>query len=120
MKKKLNDKIKGVSIELDKNTQLKDLNETIDEFTKETDNKYEVKVSLTFETTHSTLHLKRIRKDRKIVLEAVKENIVRESVSAVLLDIGYTGTWELEWWSNYSANTLALDNYQHGPVFFYW
>ena len=62
MKKKLNDKIKGVSIELDKNTQLKDLNETIDEFTKETDNKYEVKVSLTFETTHSTLHLKRIRK----------------------------------------------------------
>ena len=62
MKKKLNDKIKGVSIELDKNTQLKDLNETIDEFTKETDNKYEVKVSLTFETTQSTLHLKRIRK----------------------------------------------------------
>ena len=54
MTKKLNDKIKGVSIELDKNTQLKDLNETIDEFTKETDNKYEVKVSLTFETTHST------------------------------------------------------------------
>ena len=62
MTKKLNDKIKGVSIELDKNTQLKDLNETIDEFTKETDNKYEVKVSLTFETTHSTLYLKRIRK----------------------------------------------------------
>ena len=62
MKKKLNDKIKGVSIDLDKTTQLKDLNETIDEFTKETDNKYEVKVSLTFETTHSTLHLKRIRK----------------------------------------------------------
>ena len=62
MTKKLNDKIKGVSIELDKNTQLKDLNETIDEFTKETDNKYEVKVSLTFENTQSTLHLKKIRK----------------------------------------------------------
>ena len=60
--KKINNKIKGVSIELDKNTQLKDLNETIQEFTKETDNKYEVKVSLTFETSHSTLHLKRIRK----------------------------------------------------------
>ena len=60
--KKINNKIKGVSIELDKNTQLKDLNETIEEFTKETDNKYEVKVSLTFETSHSTLHLKKIRK----------------------------------------------------------
>ena len=51
-------------------------------------------------------------------LEAVKESTVRERVSAVLLDIGYTGKWELEWWSNYSANTLALDSYQHGPVFF--
>ena len=51
-------------------------------------------------------------------LDAVKENTVRESISAVLADIGYSGPWELEWWSNYTANTLALDNYQHGPVFF--
>ena len=62
MTKKLNDKIKGISIELDKSTQLKDLNGVIDEFTKETDGKHEVKVSLTFETSQSTLHLNRIRK----------------------------------------------------------
>ena len=42
--------------------QLKELNGVIDEFKKETDDKHEVKVSLTFETSQSTLHLKRIRK----------------------------------------------------------
>ena len=62
MTKKLNDKIKGISIGLDKSTQLKELDGVIDEFTKETDDKHEVKVSLTFETTQSTLHLNRIRK----------------------------------------------------------
>ena len=62
MTKKLNDKIKGISIGLDKSTQLKELNGVIDEFTKETDDKHEVKVSLTFETSQSKLHLKRIRK----------------------------------------------------------
>ena len=62
MTKKLNDKIKGISIGLDKSTQLKELNGVIDEFKKETDDKHEVKVSLTFETSQSTLHLNRIRK----------------------------------------------------------
>jgi hypothetical protein len=62
MTKKLNDKIKGISIGLDKSTQLKELNGVIDEFTKETDDKHDVKVSLTFETSQSTLHLNRIRK----------------------------------------------------------
>ena len=62
MTKQLNDKIKGISIGLDKSAQLKDLNGVIDEFTKETDDKHEVKVSLTFETSQSTLHLNRIRK----------------------------------------------------------
>ena len=62
MTKKLNDKIKGVSIGLDKSTQLKKLNGVINEFTKITDDKHEVKVSLTFETSQSTLHLNRIRK----------------------------------------------------------
>ena len=52
MTKKLNDKIKGISIGLDKSTQLKELNGVIDEFKKETDDKHEVKVSLTFETSH--------------------------------------------------------------------
>lgn len=50
--------------------------------------------------------------------EALREESVRESVAAVLKDIDYQGTWELEWWSVYSANTLALDDYRHGRVFF--
>ncbi len=29
-----------------------------------------------------------------------------------------TKPWELEWWSIYSANTLCLDDYRHGRVFF--
>ena len=62
MTKKLNDKIKGVSIELDKNTKLYELNGVIDEFKKDTDDKHDVNVSLSFDTSHSTLHLKRIRK----------------------------------------------------------
>ena len=39
--KKLNDKIKGISIGLDKSTQLKELNGVIDEFIKETDGYYQ-------------------------------------------------------------------------------
>lgn len=50
--------------------------------------------------------------------EAMKESTVRASVSAVLTEIGYEGAWELEWWSTYSANTLALEEYRDGPVFF--
>lgn len=49
--------------------------------------------------------------------EALKEDTVRKSVTAVLKDIGYDGAWELEWWSVYSANTLALDDYRDGRVF---
>ena len=33
-------------------------------------------------------------------------------------DVGHTKPWELEWWSVYSANTLCLDDYRHGRVFF--
>ena len=62
MTKKLNDKIKTISIGLVKSTKLKELNGVIDRFKKDTDDKHEVKVSLTFETSQSTLHLKRIRK----------------------------------------------------------
>ena len=50
--------------------------------------------------------------------EATREDVVRASVSAVLAEIGHTGDWELEWWSVYSANTLALDDYRDGRVFF--
>jgi len=60
--KKLDNKIKGVNIELDKNTKLYELNGVIDKFKKATDKKFEVKISLSFDTSHTTLHLKRIRK----------------------------------------------------------
>ncbi|WP_278923985.1 FAD-dependent monooxygenase [Pseudophaeobacter profundi] len=49
---------------------------------------------------------------------AIAETTVRASVQAVLDDLGYDGTWDLEWWSIYSANTLALDDYRDGRVFF--
>lgn len=50
--------------------------------------------------------------------EATREEEVRRSVEAVLADIGHEGPYELEWWSVYSANTLALDDYRDGRVFF--
>jgi 3-(3-hydroxy-phenyl)propionate hydroxylase len=49
---------------------------------------------------------------------ATEETAIRARVGAILAAIGHTGPWELEWWSIYSANTLCLDNYRHGPVFF--
>ncbi|MCA0848622.1 FAD-dependent monooxygenase [Salipiger thiooxidans] len=49
---------------------------------------------------------------------AIAEPKVRRSVQAVLDEIGHDGAWELEWWSVYSANTLALDDYRDGRVFF--
>jgi 3-(3-hydroxy-phenyl)propionate hydroxylase len=50
--------------------------------------------------------------------EALREENIRARVSAILEDIGHNKPWELEWWSIYSANTLCLDEYRHGRVFF--
>jgi 3-(3-hydroxy-phenyl)propionate hydroxylase len=50
--------------------------------------------------------------------DAIKEENIRARVGAILADIGHTKPWELEWWSVYSANTLCLDDYRHGRVFF--
>jgi hypothetical protein len=60
--KKLDNKIKGLNIELDKNTKLYELNGVIDKFKKDTNDKYDVNISLSFDTSYTTLHLKRIRK----------------------------------------------------------
>ena len=49
---------------------------------------------------------------------AVREEVIRENVARILDDIGHDGAWDLEWWSIYSANTLALDDYRDGRVFF--
>ena len=50
--------------------------------------------------------------------DAMLEANVRRRVQAILGDIGHAGGWELEWWSVYTANTLCLDDYRHGRVFF--
>ena len=50
--------------------------------------------------------------------DALKEENIRARVGAILADVGHTKPWELEWWSVYSANTLCLDDYRHGRVFF--
>jgi 3-(3-hydroxy-phenyl)propionate hydroxylase len=47
-----------------------------------------------------------------------REDMIRQRIAAVLVDIRYTGPWELEWWSIYTANTLALDEYTHGRTIF--
>ena len=62
--KKLKNKIKGLSIELDKNTtKLSDLDEldgVIVDFKKETDDRYEVDVNI--DIIKGSLELKRVRK----------------------------------------------------------
>ncbi len=50
--------------------------------------------------------------------EATREENVRTNVAAVLSEIGHEADWELEWWSAYSANTLLLDDYRDGRIFF--
>ncbi len=46
------------------------------------------------------------------------EATVRAKVGAVLEEIGHAAPWELEWWSAYTANTLCLDDYRSGRVYF--
>ena len=62
--KKLKNKIKGLSIELDKNTtKLSDLDEldgVIEDFKKETDDRYELDVNI--DIIKGSLELKRVRK----------------------------------------------------------
>jgi len=57
-------------------------------------------------------------RDGESAEEATREAEVRRNVEAVLKDIGHTGGYALEWWSVYSANTLALDDYRDGRIFF--
>ena len=59
--KKIDDKkIKGISIELDKNTKLNELDDTILDFKKKTDDKHELDVRI--DIINSTLHMKRVKK----------------------------------------------------------
>ena len=62
VKKKINHKIKSLSIELDKNTQLKELNGIIKNFKETTNNKYEVNVHITFTLESGILIMSRKKK----------------------------------------------------------
>ena len=61
-KKNINKKIKSLSIELDKKTQLKELNGIIKNFKENTDKKYEVKINLSFSLDSGIVILSRQRK----------------------------------------------------------
>ena len=58
--KDIDKKIKGISIELDKNTRLNELDGVIEDFEQTTDDKHEVNVSI--DILNSTLHMKKVRK----------------------------------------------------------
>ena len=58
--KKIDKKIKGLSIELDKSTKLNELDEVILDFEKNTDEKHEIDVSVDIQ--NATLHMKRVKK----------------------------------------------------------
>ena len=58
--KDIDKKIKGISIKLDKNTRLDELDGVIEDFEKTTDDKHELDVSI--DILNSTLHMKKVRK----------------------------------------------------------
>ena len=73
---KIEDKIKGLSLELDKSVKLNELNQLIEDFKNKTDDQYDVDVFV--DVVDSKLHLKRIKKPYiKLVTvdgEAVEDN----------------------------------------------
>ena len=58
--KDVDKKVKGISIELDKNTRLDELDGVIENFKKTADDKHDVDVSI--DILNSTLHMKKVRK----------------------------------------------------------
>ena len=58
--KDIDKKVKAISIELDKNTRLDELDGVIEDFEQTTDDKHEVNVSI--DILNSTLHMKKVRK----------------------------------------------------------
>ena len=74
--KEIKDKIKGISIELDKSTKLNELDNVIVDFEKDTDDKHEVDVSV--DILNATLHMKRVKKPH-ISLATVDGKRVKKS-----------------------------------------
>ena len=58
--KDIDKKVKGISIELDKNTRLDELDGVIENFKKTADDKHDVDVSI--DILNSTVHMKKVRK----------------------------------------------------------
>ena len=58
--KDVDKKVKGISIELNKNTRLDELDGVIENFKKTADDKHDVDVSI--DILNSTLHMKKVRK----------------------------------------------------------
>ncbi len=50
--------------------------------------------------------------------EALREDNIRARVGAIVDMLGEPGPWELEWWSVYTAYTLALADYRCGRTLF--
>jgi len=73
--KKIEDKVKGISIELDRSTKLNELDDVILDFEKNTDDKHEVDVSVDIQ--NATLHMKRIKKPH-ISLTTVDGKVVKK------------------------------------------
>ena len=84
--KKLDDKkIKGISIELDKSTKLNELDDTILDFQKNTDDKHEIDVRVDIQNT--TLHMKRIKKPHlKLATKDGKQVDTKEEIQVKHID----------------------------------
>ena len=105
--KKIDDKkIKGISIELDKSTKLNELDDTILDFKKKTDDKHDIDVSVDIQ--NATLHMKRIKKPY-ITLAAKDGEIVKKSEE---IDIKVKDDQQLaNNFSNYHSG--VINNYAH-------
>ena len=84
--KKLDDKkIKGISIELDESRKLNELDDTILDFQKNTDDKHEIDVRVDIQNT--TLHMKRIKKSHlKLATKDGKQVDKKEEIQVKHID----------------------------------
>ena len=72
---KIENKIKAISIELDKSTKLNELDEVILDFEKKTDDKHQIDVSVDIQ--NATLHMKRVKKPH-ISLATINGKVVKK------------------------------------------
>ena len=72
---KIGNKIKAISIELDKSTKLNELDDVILDFEKKTDDKHQIDVSVDIQ--NATLHMKRVKKPH-ISLATINGKVVKK------------------------------------------